>query len=97
LGYTDNQYFYGDPQVYPNIYKFLGNVERKHGGGTFGYLIRKRAAEYLVNKMETEGNYRAVDWFLIDQFSKLTCYIMIPTLVTSEPYGFKNQDSDVRK
>jgi len=97
LGYTDHQYNYGDMEVIPGVRQFRGNVDRKHGGGTFGYCIRRSAAEYYVKLIESEGVYRAIDWFMIDQFSKLTCYLTLPVMVTSEPWHpQRNPDSDVR-
>lgn len=96
LGYTDHEYKYGDPDVYPGVSRFRGGICRRHGGGTFGYCIRRSAAKYYVNLVDKEGMYRAVDWFMIDQFLNLNCYITLPVMVKSEPYHpQKNSDSDV--
>jgi GR25 family glycosyltransferase involved in LPS biosynthesis len=96
LGYTDHQYYYGDPQVLRGVFKFKGDMNRKHGGGTFGYCLRRSGAKYLVDLMEKEGNFRAVDWFMIDQFGKMNCYLCLPVLVKSAPFHpVNNPDSDV--
>lgn len=92
LGYIHSEYYYGDPIVANGCAIHLrGGFIRKHGGGTFGYCIRRSAAEYYVNKIESEGMYRAVDWFMIDQFSNVKTYLSIPNLVTSD-----HMDTDVQ-
>lgn len=94
LGYTDSKYDYGNTKIMDEVVKLNYSKGRKNGGGTFGYCIRKSAAKFYFDKIKKEGMYRAVDWFMIDQFEYLTCYMCLPNLVQS-PIFSKGGDSDV--
>jgi GR25 family glycosyltransferase involved in LPS biosynthesis len=92
LGYIDWNY-YDESKYAKNVYKFRGDIIRKHGAGAHAYCIRRKGAEYLVNKIEKDGCYRAIDWFIVDQFSNINCLLCLPVLATA-PLGY---DSDIMK
>jgi len=95
IGYTDDRDFYGDTIVFEGIKKFSGNP-RKHGGGLFSYLIRKKAVRKLIDIATNRGIARPIDWFVIDQYDKLCCYKCIDDIVTALPTFNGNKDSDIQ-
>ena len=95
IGYTDDRDFYGDTIIYDGIKKFSGNP-RKHGGGLFSYLIRKKAARKLINIAVDRGMAKPVDWFVIDQYDKMCCYRCIDDIIVSQATFNGNKDSDIQ-
>ena len=67
LGFSSNQQsaLYGDIEVAPGIQQFP-NVKRSFGGGTFGYVMRRRGATFLLDRAQKHGISQAIDWFMMD-------------------------------
>ncbi len=95
LGFTDDKNINGDIMKYDSIKQFSGH-KRLNGGGTFAYLIKKKAANKLIEIADTDGIRQAIDWFIIEQFDKITSYICKPTIITSLAAHDGNIDSDVQ-
>ena len=95
LGFTDYKDF-GDTKISDTLIKFSGEA-RNRGGGTFGYLIRKRAANKLVHNAVKYKIQQAVDWFLIEQMGEIVCYKCEPELIYSVmANNVDGGDSDVQ-
>lgn len=97
IGFTDYlDTFNQDVYVHEGIIK-LGGGKRLRGGGTFGYLIRKKGAIKLLNCVKHYQIKQAIDWFMIEQFDKAVFYKCEPELVFSEMANENvNVDSDIQ-
>jgi GR25 family glycosyltransferase involved in LPS biosynthesis len=56
---------YDDEFVHPGI-RWMGRKPRSYGGGTGGYLLRKRGARRLLRAARAGGMSQAVDWFMLE-------------------------------
>ena len=65
------------------------------GGGTYGYIIRKKGAKKLVDIADREGFKRAVDWFMIGTFDRVVAYKCEPELIFSEVASMTHHDTDI--
>jgi GR25 family glycosyltransferase involved in LPS biosynthesis len=90
LGFTDYKNT-GDISISKHFIQFSGN-RRLHGGGTFGYIIRKRGAKKLHKLAMERKIQQAIDWFMIEQFDKIIAYKTKEDLIFSEV----NKDSDIQ-
>jgi len=93
LGFTDYKDF-GDIKISDKLIRFSDNM-RKNGGGTFGYLLRKKGAMKLVQLALKYKIQQAVDFFMIEQFDEIVCYKAQPELVFSAMAN-NGGDSDVQ-
>lgn len=94
LGFSDYKNC-NDTKINNMLIKFSGDL-RLNGGGTFAYLIRKRAA---IKYLEFSRKYKiqqAIDWFMIELFDKMTVYKCEPEIVFSAIANNNNSDSDVQ-
>ena len=95
LGFTDYKDF-NDVKFSDKLIKFSSEM-RLNGGGTFGYLIRKKAAEKLVQLALKYKIQQPIDWFMIEQFDEIICYKCEPELVFSAmANNIDGADSDVQ-
>jgi GR25 family glycosyltransferase involved in LPS biosynthesis len=96
LGFTDYK-DHNDIKINDkNLIKFSG-VRRLNGGGTFGYIIRKKGAQRLIEIAKKNKIQQAIDWFMIEQFDKIVCYKCEPELIFSKVQNnIKGGDSDVQ-
>lgn len=94
IGFTDYTNT-NDILINPEILLFSGE-RRTRGGGTFGYIIRKKGAKKLIDLANKKKIQQAVDWFLIEQFSDLVCYKTKNDLVFSS-IAEESKDSDVQE
>ena len=95
LGFTDYKN-HKDTKISEKLIKFSG-IRRLNGGGTFGYIIRKKGAQKLIQIANENKIQQAIDWFMIEQFDKLTCYKCEPELIFSKVQNnIKGGDSDVQ-
>lgn len=96
LGFNDdNGLMYGDKFIYDGVQKF-SQLLRLYGGGTYGYVIRRKGAQYLLNLVEKLKVQQPIDHFMIDQFDTMCVYKTFPYLVTAEVYGSNNNDTDIQ-
>jgi len=95
LGFTDDKDINGDIMKHEEIKQFCKH-KRLNGGGTFAYLIKKRAANRLIEIADTDGIRQAIDWFMIEQFDKVVSYVCKPTIIKSLAAHDGNTDSDVQ-
>ena len=97
LGFTDYQDKYNDKKVSDSLIRFSGE-RRLNGGGTFGYLIRKRGARKYIELANKKKIQQAIDWFMIEQFDEVVSYKATPELIFSKVYNpnDKNDSSDVQ-
>jgi GR25 family glycosyltransferase involved in LPS biosynthesis len=65
LGFSDDFPALASRPVGPGLRAFTHH-SRSFGGGTFGYLIRRRGAGALLALARREGLSQPVDWFMID-------------------------------
>jgi len=95
LGFTDYKNF-NDVKVSDKLIRFSSEM-RLNGGGTFAYLIRKRAAEKLVKNALKYKIQQPIDWFMIEQFDEIVTYKCEPELVFSAvANNIDGADSDVQ-
>jgi GR25 family glycosyltransferase involved in LPS biosynthesis len=90
LGFTDYKNT-GDISISKNFIQFSG-YRRFHGGGTFGYIIRKRGAKKLHKLAMERKIQQAIDWFMIEQFDRIIAYKTKEDLIFSEV----NKNSDIQ-
>jgi len=83
-------YLYGDTFVHPGVMKF-SPIMRLHGGGTFGYVIRPKGAQKLLELVDKLGIQQPIDHFMIDQFDTLCVYKTVPHLAKAF-----NTDTDIQ-
>lgn len=86
--YLDPDYKNGD-LIYPNFTKpnSINHI------GAFSYILDKKGAEILLDRVEKEGINRAIDWYLVDTFNlypEMNPLFAHPPLV----YSVTSQDSD---
>ena len=93
LGFTDYTN-YNDKKISDKLIRFSDEA-RNRGGGTFGYIIRKKAAEKLVQLALKYKIQQAVDFFIIEQFDEIVCYKCEPESVFSAMAN-NGGDSDVQ-
>jgi GR25 family glycosyltransferase involved in LPS biosynthesis len=93
LGFTDYTN-YNDKKISDKLIRFSDEA-RNRGGGTFGYIIRKKAAEKLVQLALKYKIQQAVDFFIIEQFDEIVCYKAEPELIYSAMAN-NGGDSDVQ-
>lgn len=67
-------------QVRENIYKLVKSDNRQYCGGTHCYVMRSSGARKLLQIIEKSKIRRAIDWFLIDNYDKITAYLAYPML-----------------
>ena len=82
FGIYDDEYgesHYSDEFIYPGVMKF-SPIMRMHGGGTFGYVIRPKGAQKLLELVDKLGIQQPIDHFMIDQFDTLCVYKTVPHL-----------------
>lgn len=85
-----------DKKINDMLIEFSGEL-RLNGGGTFAYLIRKKAAKKYIEFAEKYKIQQAIDWFMIELFDKMIVYKAEPELVFSGiANDNKNVDSDVQ-
>jgi GR25 family glycosyltransferase involved in LPS biosynthesis len=94
LGFTDYKKIQGDIE-YNKLFIKLSGERRLNGGGTFGYFIRKKACKKLFSIISRFKICQAIDWFLIEQFDKLTCYKLKKDLIYSDIEAI-SKDSDIQ-
>ena len=66
-------------------------IMRLHGGGTFGYVIRPKGAQKLLELVDKIGIQQPIDHFMIDQFDTLCVYKTVPHLAKAF-----NTDTDIQ-
>jgi GR25 family glycosyltransferase involved in LPS biosynthesis len=71
---------------------YLGLALNGFGHGTFSYFITQRGARTLLREVERTGIERALDWFMIGLFPKMTVLTTIEPLCGSRV----DYDSDVQ-
>ena len=66
--------------------KQFSELPRSFGGGSHAYLIRKRAAIFILNHLKTNPITQAIDWFLFGLFNsdEFVCYKAEPNLINSK-------------
>jgi len=95
LGFTDYRNF-NDIKFSDKLIRFSDET-RLNGGGTFSYIIRKRAAEKLVQLALKYKIQQPIDWFLIEQMDEIVMYKAEPELVFSAvANNVDGADSDVQ-
>jgi len=95
LGFTDFKNF-NDVKISDKLIRF-SNEPRDRGGGTFGYIIRKKAAKKLVENALKYKIQQAIDWFMIEQFDEIVSYKAEPELIFSAmANNDPKSDSDVQ-
>lgn len=82
---------YGDDVVHKGVRR-LSSAPRSYGGGTFGYVVRRRAALVFLELARSGGVQQPIDWFMLGAVNRLTLYMCDPALVLSPPP--LGQDSD---
>jgi GR25 family glycosyltransferase involved in LPS biosynthesis len=100
LGFNDDQgHLYGDVPAHEHVHRFNGTppTPRRHGGGSFGYCVRKRAAAILVALADAFKIQQPIDHWLIDQFDALCVYKTVPYLIWADNRGANPAaDSDIQ-
>jgi GR25 family glycosyltransferase involved in LPS biosynthesis len=95
LGYSTDYDIYQDNYVYDNVKQFSRH-ERSIGGGTFGYVMRKKGAIKLLDKIKSDGIQSAIDWFMIQQAENdqnFTVYKAAPLLIHTTPVLHTSSDT----
>jgi GR25 family glycosyltransferase involved in LPS biosynthesis len=90
LGFTDDFPALASHAVGPGLRAFTRHA-RSFGGGTYGYLIRRRGAGELLALARREGIAQPVDWFMIEAMTsaaRVVAFKSSPHLV-----GFLDVDS----
>lgn len=97
FGFNDDEYgeSYGDVFVHPGVMKFSSNM-RLHGAGAYGYVLRQKGAQKLVELVDKLGIQQPIDHFIIDHFDTLCVYKTVPHLVKAKIYGINNTDTDIQ-
>ena len=72
-------------------------IPRWHGGGTYGYCIRKQGARRLLELARRLRIQQPVDHFMIDQFDGLTVYKTVPYLVHADEAWDAASDTDIQR
>ena len=72
MGNLDDRDFYGDEPFLtaPNLLLKLAPVGRTFGSGLFGYVLRARGAQALLDAAAAEPIMQAVDWWV---WERLAC------------------------
>lgn len=67
----DDRDFYGDEpdRLAPDLLLRLAPVGRTFGSGLFGYVLRPRGAQALLDAAETEPIMQAVDWWVWERLA----------------------------
>ena len=95
LGFSDYRNF-NDKKISDKLIRFSGET-RLNGGGTYAYLIRKKAAEKLVQLALKYRIQQPIDWFLIEQMDEIVMYKCVKDLVFSVvANNIDRADSDVQ-
>lgn len=85
-----------DEKINDMLIKFSGEL-RLNGGGTFAYIIRKKAAKKYIEFANKYKIQQPIDWYMIELFDKMTVYKCEPELVLSNiANDNKNADSDIQ-
>jgi len=97
FGFNDDEHgeSYGDVFVHPGVMKFSSNM-RLHGAGAYGYVLRPKGAQKLVELVDKLGIQQPIDHFIIDHFDTLCVYKTVPHLVKAKIYGINNTDTDIQ-
>ena len=95
LGFHDF-YNYNDKKISDKLIRFSEEA-RHRGGGTFAYIIRKKAAKKLVHLALKHKIQQAIDFFMIEQMDEIVMYKADPELVFSAmANNVDGADSDVQ-
>ena len=98
FGINDDQYGesqYGDIFVHSGVMKF-SPIMRKAGGGAYGYVLRPKGAQKLINLVNELGIQQPIDHFMIDHFDSLCVYKTVPHLVKAKIFGITGTDTDIQ-
>lgn len=69
-----------DIKVRDGLYKLVKSDKRQMCGGTHCYAIRSSGAKKILEIIKNNKIHRAIDWFLIDNYDKITAYLAYPIL-----------------
>jgi GR25 family glycosyltransferase involved in LPS biosynthesis len=84
--YNDNPVHYSSGNTLSWLRDINVGVSRSYGGGSHGYIIRKRGASALLHQASTEGIQQAIDWFILESISTgvVKGYKTVPNLIHSK-------------
>jgi len=69
LGFTDHPSYEARIPVWDGVEAFPSRP-RSEGGGTYGYMLRKRGAKQLLKLLREFGMPQPVDWFLMEAWAR---------------------------
>mmetsp|Transcript_4096 Transcript_4096/g.6038 ORF Transcript_4096/g.6038 Transcript_4096/m.6038 type:complete len:687 (+) Transcript_4096:962-3022(+) len=94
LGFLDDTFLHSAVHVVDDIYAF-STTPRSYGGGTYGYIVRKRGAARLLERGVEVGIAQPIDWFMIEAFQQghVVAYKYSPHLVHQKGLGSSTHET----